>query len=95
MYTADNPGRFRVQWHRFTADSPLYPLLKTVSHVAFKVDKLAEAIEGEKVILGLYEPIDDHLVAIIDDNGAPVELIQTLLSDEELWARTRTGQGSL
>lgn len=37
MYTTDNPGKFRVQWHRLTDDSPLYPLLKTVPHVAFKV----------------------------------------------------------
>lgn len=36
MYTADNPGKFRVQWHRFDADSPLHPLLRTVPHVAFK-----------------------------------------------------------
>lgn len=40
MYTVDNPGKFRVQWHRFTDNSPLHPLLKTVPHVAFKVDNL-------------------------------------------------------
>ncbi|MEB7884038.1 hypothetical protein [Serratia fonticola] len=95
MYTTDNPGKFRIQWHRFTSDSPLHPLLKTVPHVAFKVDNLIAAIEGEEVILGPYEPIDDYLVAAINDNGAPVELIQTTLSDEELWERARTGQGSL
>lgn len=95
MYTTDNPGKFRVQWHRFTADSPLHPLLKTVPHVAFKVSSLAEAIEGEKVILGPYEPIDDYRVAVIDDSGVPVELIETSLSDEELWARAASGQGSL
>ena len=95
MYTTDNPGKFRVQWHRFTDDSPLHPLLKTVPHVAFKVDDLQQAIEGEEVILGPYEPVDDYFVAVINDAGVPIELIQTGLSDEELWARARSGQGSL
>lgn len=95
MYTFDNPGKFRVQWHRFTHDSPLHPLLKTVPHVAFKVNDLAQAIDGEEVILGPYEPIDDYFVAVINDNGVPIELIQTTLSDEELWGRARSCQGSL
>ncbi len=95
MYTADNPGKFRVQWHRFTADSPLHPLLTSVPHVAFKVDNLLAAIEGEEVILGPYEPIDDYFVAVINDAGVPIELIQTTLSDDELWGRARRGEGSL
>ncbi|OON38731.1 hypothetical protein BTJ39_16705 [Izhakiella australiensis] len=95
MYTTDNPGKFRVQWHRFTADSPLHTLIKTVPHVAFKVEDLDAAIEGEEVILGPYEPIDDYRVAIINDAGVPVELIQTTLDDEELWARARSGRGAL
>lgn len=95
MYTVDNPGKFRIQWHRFTDDSPIHPLLKTVPHVALKVDNLARAIEGEVIILGPYEPIDGYQVAVINDNGAPVELIQTELSDDELWSRARNGQGSL
>jgi hypothetical protein len=95
MYTVDNPGKFRIQWHRFTDDSPLHPLLKSVPHVALKVDNLQRAIEGEEIILGPYEPIDDYFVAVINDNGAPVELIQTTLSDDELWGRARSGKGSL
>lgn len=95
VYTTDNPGKFRVQWHRFTEDSPLHPFLKTVPHVAFKASSLTEAIAGETVILGPYEPIDDYRVAVIDDCGVPIELIETTLSDEELWARAPSGQGSL
>ena len=95
MYTEDNPGKFRIQWHRFTPDSPLHPLLKTVPHVALKVSDLKAAIEGEEVILGPYEPIDGYFVAVINDSGAPVELIETTLSDEEIWGRARRGEGSL
>lgn len=95
VYTTDNPGKFRVQWHRFTEDSLLHPLLKTVPHVAFKVSSLAEAISGKTVILGHYEPIDDYRAAVIDDCGVSIELIETTLIDEELWGRAASGQGSL
>jgi len=95
MYTSDNDGNFRIQWHRFTSDSPLHPLLKTLPHVAFKVSNLAEAIADEEVILGPYEPIDGYFVAIINDAGVPVELIQTALSDEEIWGRAKRGEDSL
>lgn len=95
MYTTDNPGKFRIQWHRFTENSPLHTLIKTVPHVAFRVDSLSEAIKGESLLLGPYEPIDDYFVAIINDNGVPVELIQTTLTDDELWRRARSGEGEL
>lgn len=95
MFTSDNPGKFRIQWHRFNPDSPLHPLIRTVPHPAFKVDDLKEATAGEEILLGPYEPIDGYFVAIINDGGVPVELIQTTLSDDEIWGRARSGQGSL
>lgn len=95
MYTSDSPGNFRVQWHRFEDDSTLHPLIRTVPHVAFKVESLAAAIEGEHVILGPYEPIEDFWVAIVNDGGVPIELIETSLSDEEIWDRASKGRGAL
>lgn len=95
MYTTDNPGKFRIQWHRFTEDSPLHPLLRTVPHPAFKVANLQEAVLGEELLLGPYEPIDGYFVAVINDGGVPIELIQTGLSDEEIWGRARSGRGSI
>ncbi len=95
MYTSDNGGNFRIQWHRFEEGSPLHPLIRTLPHVAFKVEDLAAAIEGEEVILGPYEPLDGFFVAMINDGGVPVEFIQTDLTDEEIWGRARRGEGSL
>lgn len=95
MFTTDNSGKFRIQWHRFTPDSPLHPLIRTVPHPAFKVENLKAAIDGEEILLGPYEPIDGYFVAMINDGGAPVELIQTDLSDEQIWARAKNGQGAL
>ena len=95
MYTSDNPGKFRIQWHRFNENSPFHPLLKTLPHAAFKVDDLNAAIKDEEIILGPYEPIDDYMVAVINDAGVPIELVQTNLTDEELWNRARNKQGSI
>jgi hypothetical protein len=95
IYTDDNPGHFQVQWHRFEADSPLHLLIRTVPHVAFKVADLLEAIRDEEVILGPYEPIDGFFVAMINDAGVPIELIQTELTDDEVWRRARSGEGHL
>ncbi|ODT67161.1 hypothetical protein ABS71_11300, partial [bacterium SCN 62-11] len=57
MYTSDNGGSFRIQWHRFEEGSSLHPLIRTLPHVAFKVDDLQAAIEGEELLLGPYEPL--------------------------------------
>ena len=95
MYTSDNKGIFKIQWHRFENGSPLHPLLKTLPHIAFKVDNLNAAIKDKEILLGPYEPIDDYFVAVINDGGVPIELIQTTLNDNELWQRARNKQGSL
>ncbi len=95
MYTSDNPGFFKIQWHRFESDSPLHPLIRTQPHIAFRVPDLQAAIEGKEVILGPYEPVDDYFVAMINDGGVPVEFIQTTLTDSEIWRRARSGEGAL
>ena len=63
----------------------------TVPHPAFKVSNLKRAIEGFRLLLGPYEPIKGLRVAMIEDGGMPVELIETSLSDDEIWNRARQG----
>lgn len=87
MYTADHPGEFRIQFHRFEPDSPLHPLIQKHPHIALQVDELLEATAGKPVLLGPYEPIPGYKVAIINDSGMPIEPIETRLSIEEMWAR--------
>jgi hypothetical protein len=92
MYTSDSDCKaLRIQWHRFEPDSCLHPLIRTVPHVAFKVADLDRVIAGRSVLLGPYEPIPDFRVAIIEDGGQPIELVETTLTDEELWRRAGTG----
>lgn len=95
MYTSDSECQLaRVQYHRFDPDSHLHPLLQSKPHPAFKVDDLGRAIEDRIVLLGPHEPIDGFLVAIILDGDVPVELIQTRLTDHEVWERASMGQNA-
>jgi len=50
--------------------------IPTVPHVAFEVDDLAEAIRDQTVIVAPNSPSAGVLVAMIEVNGAPVELMQ-------------------
>lgn len=70
----NNP--FGIQWQRYWEDAPYPELVKTVPHVAFEVDDLAEAIRDQKVIIAANSPSRGVLVAMIEVNGAPVELMQ-------------------
>lgn len=92
MYTSDVDGDFRIQYHRFTEDSPLHPLIKTIPHVAIQVDNLVEAIKGYDILLDPYEPIPNYRVAIINDGGVPVELVETSLSPSELWGKANVSK---
>lgn len=87
MYTSTTDGNYRIQYHRFEDNSPLHSLIKTIPHIAIQVEDLASEIEGEEILLEPYEPIPGYKVAIINDDGVPVELIETFLSPNELWDR--------
>jgi hypothetical protein len=67
---------FGVQWMRYWDGAPYPELVKTVAHVAFEVDDLAAALEGQTVIIEPNSPSPGVLVAFIEVNGAPVELMQ-------------------
>ncbi len=61
---------------RFEDDAPYPDLVKTIPHVAFEVDDLAEAIRGKNVLVEPNSPGPGILVAFIEDDGAPIELLQ-------------------
>jgi hypothetical protein len=91
MYTSDSDCEsMRIQWHRFGPASSLHPIVRSQPHVAFKVDDLRRATAGMRLLLGPYEPIENFRVAIVEDHGQPIELIQTNLTDDEIWSRAKT-----
>lgn len=65
-----------IQWQRYW-DGAEYPdLVKSVPHVAFVVDDLLSELVGKKVIIEANSPSEGILVAFIEVNGAPVELME-------------------
>lgn len=66
---------FGIEWMRYAPDSPLHPAIKTIPHVAFEVDDLDAALEGQEVIHPPGSPSDGVRAAMILVDGAPVELI--------------------
>jgi hypothetical protein len=67
---------FGIQWQRYWDDAPYPELVKTVPHVAFEVDDLRAALQGQRVIIEPNSPSRGVLVAFIEVQGAPVELMQ-------------------
>ena len=70
---ANNP--FGIQWQRYWPDAALPELVKRVAHVAFEVDDLDAALQGQNVIIAPNSPSKGVRVAFIEVNGAPVELM--------------------
>jgi hypothetical protein len=64
-----------IEWMRFDEDSPVHPLIKSLPHLAFEVDDLEAALEGQEVIGEPGSPSKGVRSAMIVVDGAPVELI--------------------
>jgi hypothetical protein len=66
---------FGIQWQRYWDGAPYPDLVKTVAHVAFEVDDLATALIGHRIIIEPNSPSRGVMVAFVEVNGAPVELM--------------------
>ena len=71
-------SRFGIEWMRFEKDSPIDKLIQTVPHIAFEVDDLDFELKTRnfKIITEPNPPSDGVRVAMIEHNGAPIELIE-------------------
>jgi hypothetical protein len=69
---------FGIEWMRFEDDSPMCDLIKTVPHIAFVVKDLDYelSIRNFKILTPPNPPSEGVRVAMIEHNGAPVELIE-------------------
>ena len=69
---------FGIQWMRFDHDSPLHELVKTIPHIAFEVDNLDAALKlaDFNILEQPNSPGEGIRVAMIEHNGAPIELIE-------------------
>ena len=77
MYVSGSKSsRYGVEWIRFETASPLPELVKTVPHVAFEVEDLAAALEGQKILIEPNSPSPGVTVAFIVEDGAPIEFLE-------------------
>jgi len=69
---------FGIEWMRFERDSPIPELIKTIPHVAFEVDDLEFELKKHNfnILTPPNSPSDNVRVAMIEHNGAPIELIE-------------------
>lgn len=70
----DNP--YGIQWMKYDENCKLPSIVQKISHVAFQVDNLMEAIKDKNVIIEPNSPSKGVLVAFIEENGAPIEFLQ-------------------
>ena len=82
--TPYDTSEFHVQWCRYHEGCILPELIKTVPHVAFIVDDMEKELEGKKIIYGPFNPANGWRVAFIEECGAPVELIETDLTEDQI-----------
>jgi hypothetical protein len=69
---------FGIEWMRFDKDSTICKLIQTMPHVAFEVEDLDYELKNRdfKVITEPNPPAEGIRVAMIEHNGAPIELIE-------------------
>ena len=73
---SDSP--FGIEWMRFEEESPVHPLVKAVPHIAFEVKDLDFELANHNLNI-ITPPVSSAAgirVAMIEHNGAPVELIE-------------------
>jgi hypothetical protein len=67
---------YRVEWLRYEADTPVTGPVREMPHVAYRVESIAEASKGLKVLL---EPFDAGIAVVgfyQTDDGAVVEFME-------------------
>jgi hypothetical protein len=72
--TADHP--YRVEWLWYEDSSPEVELVRTVPHVAYRVESLEEATAGHAVIAEPFDVLGEVRVSFVEVDGAPVEFVE-------------------
>ncbi|HOW24756.1 MAG TPA: hypothetical protein PK711_03730 [Bacteroidales bacterium] len=75
---------FGIEWMRFDDDCPISELVKTVPHVAFEVKDIDRELHehGFKILCPPGIPSEGVRAAMIEHNGAPVELIEFKIKNQ-------------
>jgi hypothetical protein len=69
-------SEFGIEWMRYEKECNLPEIVKTKPHLAFEVENLDEALKDRKIIIKPNSPSKGNIVAFIEEDGLPIELIQ-------------------
>lgn len=74
---------FGIEWMRFEKDCPVNRLIQTVPHLAFVVPDLEHELNRKefRIMSKSYMPTEGIRVAMIEHNGAPIELMEYIKPD--------------
>lgn len=69
---------FRIEWIFCESDSLLHELIQTKCHLAYNVTDLNQVVVGKRLLL---KPVrwENFLLAFIEVEGVPIELIQNMV----------------
>jgi len=67
---------YSVEWLRFEPGSPMPMELQTMNHVAYKVDDIAAAVQGKKVLVPPTQVAPELTIAFILEDKLPIEFMQ-------------------
>ncbi|MCK4999660.1 MAG: hypothetical protein KAS23_08995 [Anaerohalosphaera sp.] len=70
--------RFRIEFLRFEDGSPMHPDIINNPHAAFMVENLEAELEGKNIIMEPTEISDTLKIAFFNEDGAVIELMQTM-----------------
>jgi hypothetical protein len=76
-YSGFPTSPYGIEWMRFEPGSPVHELIQIVPHIAFEVNDLDYELANHNfnIITEPNPPSDGVRVAMIEHNGAPIELI--------------------
>ncbi|MRR21985.1 hypothetical protein EG830_03280 [bacterium] len=69
---------YGIEWMRFEDGSPVHTLIQKIPHLAFEVSDLDAELKKHdfRILTPPNSPGDGVRVAMIEHNGAPIELIE-------------------
>ncbi len=73
---AEHP--FRVEWLVFDEGSAAPEVVRSLPHVAYRVERLEDALEGHRVVMEPFGVFGEVRVAFVEVDGAPVEFVEPL-----------------
>lgn len=87
-FNTSNNLEIPIELHAFGPNCSLDPLVQREAHVAFKVNNIEISLKNKNIVMPLYQPFTGYKCAIILLNGQLLELIETTLSEKEIWGNT-------